>query len=643
MGENEKWGRALQAAFVVSGYDQEIEDPDDERADRRWEQKQHPRHDAILARMLRRAVDLKANRSLEQFLPAARWARGPEVDPVLAVLTVYADDDIRREAVEAVGWRLRKRKGPADPLLKALKHRDPVTQLLAAEGLARAGREESLSVLLAAVDLQSDLALRQRAVLALGELGDARALDLLLKIVNDPEHLLRDQAAEALGHMGRSGKADEVLQLLQELARGDGSLAEGALKGLRWFDHPEGWQLIRKRAGDSGNGMQSTAVELLGYDDEPATRELLPRLLAEADDYDVFQAAMTSARRLWGPDSLEPDYAAVQNKEVGADEVEDSFRRLQERGDAKRMLEVLPKLDAEGAARLKGILLGRQPLPVAEAQAVVAGPDAAAAGVAAHLLGRAGPAAAGSARSVAAALARWWGEWDRGRQEESRRGTAAGKLVGHLLEPLRSLLWAAGRLGGAETTLIAVATTRPDAVYDRPLRREAVAALAAVKPGKEVIRAMEGLAAGDDPEIRAMAAQAVVQDDPGRAADVAGRVLSDRVAFNRVAARDGAGLNDTLRGAASQVHYQGVAVPHLAARRDVAALAAVANNRSLPEETRFGAVEGLAAMASEAAEAELVKIGQSADSPEELRKAAWRGRRRSKRARLRGAGTEVAK
>src|SRR5262249_5117137 len=132
----ERMGGALRAAHVVSGFDQAIEDPDDENPDRRWEEKQFPRHPATLARVLRRAIELKPDRELAEFLPGARWARGPEVDPDRAVLTVHADNDIRHEAVEAVGWRLRKRKGPAEPLLKALKHRDPVTQFLAAEGLA---------------------------------------------------------------------------------------------------------------------------------------------------------------------------------------------------------------------------------------------------------------------------------------------------------------------------------------------------------------------------------------------------------------------------------------------------------------------------------------------------------------------------
>ncbi len=633
MAEQIKWrAAALSAAYVVSGFDQEVEDPEDENPDRRWEQKQHPRQDAILARLLKRATDLKADGTLTSTLPDARWARGREVDSPLAVLTVYADDDIRQAAVEAVGWRLRKRGGPAEPLLKALKHRDPETQFLAAEGLARGGRPEGLGPLMAAVDLQEDLALRQRAVDALGELGDPRALDLLLKIANDPEHALRLAAVEAVGRMGRSAKAHELLELLLNLARGTDRVAERALRGLRWFDHPEGWQLIRRRAIDASPPLQFTPVELLGHNDDPATRDVLLRLLAEAEDYVLFKTAQGSSRRLWGAESLEPDYAAVRNPQWGSDD-DDVFRRLQERGDARRLLEILPHLPAQAAARAKGILLSRQPPPVAEAQTVVAGPDAAAAGVAAHLLGRAGATEAGPA--VAAALRRWWGEWDKGRQEESRRGAQPGKLTGPLREPLRSLAWAAGRLGVATDTLIAVATTRADVPFDRPLRREAVAALATGAPSKAALAALEGLAAGGDPEIRATAAQAVARGDPARAGGVAGRVLSDRVAFNRVANQDGAALAETLHQAAGQVHYQGVAVPHLAARRDVAGLTAVANNRALSEETRIGAVEGLAAAASEEAEAQLANIGRAPENPEELRKAAWRGLRRSKRARQR--------
>jgi ParB family chromosome partitioning protein len=636
MAGNEKWRvGALANAVMVSGFEQPIEDEEDEKPDRSWETKQHPRNGAIFARVLKRATELKANGTLAAWMAEARWARGSEVDAPLAVLTVYADDDIRRAAVEAVGWRLRKRSGPAEPLLKALKHRDPETQFLAAEGLGRGGRSEALGPLMAAVDLQEDAALRERAVDALGELGDPRALDLLLKIVNDAEHALRDRAVEALGRMGRSGKAHELLELLLNLARGSDPISMPALYGLRWFDHPEGWQLIRRRAAATSAWLQSDAVQLLGYNDDPATRDLLLKLLADPNNSAVLEEALASARRLWGRDSLEPDYAALRNENLESDDLDTIIRRLQERGDARRLLEILPRVPADSAERLKGILLSRQPLPVAEAQTVVAGPDAAAAGVAAHLLGRAAVSESGA--PVAAALRRWWGEWDKGRQEETRRGAVPGRLVGHLLDPLRSLCWAAGRLGGAADTLIAAATTRPDVPFDRALRREAVAALATGPSSPAVVSALDGLAAGGDPEIRATAAQAVARDDPARAAAVAGRVLSDRVAFNRAAGGDGAGLTDTLRKAAGQVHYQGVTVPHLTARHDVIGLAAVANNGTLSEETRLGAVEGLAAAATEEAEKELAAVGRSLENPEELRKAAWRGLRRSKRARQRAA------
>ena len=58
---------------------------------------------------------------------------------------------------------------------------------------------------------------------------------------------------------------------------------------------------------------------------------------------------------------------------------------------------------------------------------------------------------------------------------------------------------------------------------------------------------------------------------------------------------------------------------------DVEGLAAVAEDRTLPEATRLGAIEGLAATALEPAEAVLRRIGLAAEEDEELCKAAWAG------------------
>ena len=60
LGEkNPKWRKdAFNAVVTVSGYDQRIDDPEDERLDKSWLKKQFPRHDAILAKLMDRAFAL---------------------------------------------------------------------------------------------------------------------------------------------------------------------------------------------------------------------------------------------------------------------------------------------------------------------------------------------------------------------------------------------------------------------------------------------------------------------------------------------------------------------------------------------------------------------------------------------------------
>jgi len=59
----------------------------------------------------------------------------------------------------------------------------------------------------------------------------------------------------------------------------------------------------------------------------------------------------------------------------------------------------------------------------------------------------------------------------------------------------------------------------------------------------------------------------------------------------------------------------------------------VARDRKKPEAARLGAIEGLGVMATEAAEAVLTQVGAADGDDEDVRKAAWRALRRSKRAR----------
>ncbi|MFO0822138.1 MAG: hypothetical protein U0792_03295 [Gemmataceae bacterium] len=118
-------------------------------------------------------------------------------------------------------------------------------------------------------------------------------------------------------------------------------------------------------------------------------------------------------------------------------------------------------------------------------------------------------------------------------------------------------------------------------------------------------------------------------------------MLSDRPSFNRVVAAKAVHAADVAK-AAGEVHYQPVVLPVLVDEKDVKTLAAVAKDRKVPDVARLGAVEGLGVMAAETAEAVLVEIGTAKDDDKEIRKAAWRALRRSKRARKRGAANTLA-
>ncbi|SIO58295.1 chromosome partitioning protein, ParB family [Singulisphaera sp. GP187] len=652
--ENDRKRRelAFAAVLTISGFDQYIPDPEDEQADRRWESEQYPRHPEIIARLLDRCSALGEPRLLNRLIPGARWARAKVVDPALATLVLHPDEALRRGVVEALGWRVRKRASDPELLLKVLSHQDPITQFLAAEALAKGGRTEGLNVLLASLDFVSDLTLRRRAVKALGELGDERALDTLLRLASDPGHALQEQAAEAIGHLGRSSQGDEIFKLLERYTKAEQALlAANAVRGLRWLDTRAGWQAVRRVAleGDS-LPVRGTALEMLGFNDDPATRDLLLRQLAGGDEdgdandvTHLFNLTLASARRLFGPDSLEPDYALLRNPELD-DEAEQrkAVARVCERGEASPIFEIVTKASREVQALLTTQLLNRPSLPLEAAWVALERPEAPAVELAARVLGRAGQAAKPKVAALETVLPRWRDAWEECRRKSERGEDDATERLAESLTPcVRILVWAAGRLGTARETLLEMAEARAGDRAYRPIRLEAVTALAAWKPTPAIAAALERAALGDDPELRGFAASAAGRVGGDLAARLVGPFLSDRVTFSRVVKNKEVEAAGPARLAAARIHEQGVVLPYLVAQADVEGLTAVMEDRSLSTPTRLGAVEALAKLGREDAEERLRTLGAAADDDEDLRKAAWRGLRRSKRARVKAAGSEV--
>lgn len=665
---------ALRSAILtVSGHDQWVGDSDDQNPQDRsaWMKDQHPRHDAILARLLEWTLnDGDADTITNTLLEPVRWSLGKDVDAVFPTLCASPNADLRDAAVEAYGWRFRKRGAAPEPLLKALKHKNPVTQFLAAEGLARGGRGEGMQVLLSGIEYLEDHGHRNRAVQALGELGDPRSVDKLLALATEDGNPLQQAATEAVGHLKKSPQADAVFRLLEKHAKAQNDLAQRALVGLRYFDTPSGWDIVRAKVNAKGYGwwlsrVRATAAEQLGYNDDPATRDLLLKTLRTVTDYQLTPEAYKAARRLWGRDSLEPNYNLLQNPNAGSfintGEDGGALEPVLKKGDPLRIMAVFPNCGPQIQMQLESALLTRPDLPVREAIDALTHADEGTVRLATRLLGRAPNADAKDA--IGAALAKWWQVWqDRranpgaavsssdddddyydndddnygrsGNQPKSGSLSNAGEVV-------ESLLFTAGRVGVPAEAIANVARSRADDPLARGIRLEAVRCLALGTVSPAVLDTLDALAVGPDADVRVLAAEMLARFDAGRAAKLAAQMLSDRPAFNRlVVAKAVHGAN--VVSAAASAHLQPVALPVFVAEKDVATLAAVAKDRKAPEAARFGAVEGLGVMATEPAEQVLVEIGTAKDDEKELRKAAWRALRRSKRARARGAVNTLA-
>ncbi len=644
---------AARALLVIAGFDQPIEDPGDQWVDRTWEEKQHPRHDSVLAKLIARHLELESPRGKYiPLLPAARWSRSGAVDPVLASLANHPDDAVRRDAVESIGWRLRKRaEGEqdakqqtalattrSDALLAALQHRDPETKFLAAEGLALAsrtnvqgpqatGRKEGITVLMSAIELLSDLGQRHRAVLALGETADPQSLDLLLRLAGDDAHALQNSAAKAIGHLGNTDEAEKILALLKRLTSASWPVATGALQGLRYLDTAGAWQFLRDQAQQLDGGLRDVAIEQLSYNDDPATKDLFLEILS-GDQW--HNGTVNAARRLFGADSLEPDYVLLNSDSQYDVEMDDEFHclaRVCDQGVAERIFDILSGCEEDVRQVLATSLLQRKPQPTDTAADALQSKAWQAVDVAAHIIGRSEDKK--FVKPIAQALRFWTDRWNDLRERSTH--TSQREEMRGAQQCLQRIAWAASRLCAGKSELLTLLETNQHVLSFAPVRVAAIEALGEMKLTKTDIAKLLPLTSDGTAAIRRKAAQLVASHDAANVSAAIDEALSDREMYQQVEST-GVDVTSVLGSAASQIHHQPIVLPTLIKNQNVEVLAEVAANAEASETARLGAIEGLGRIITAQAQERLAEIAQSDSADEELRKAAWRSLRRSKRA-----------
>jgi ParB family chromosome partitioning protein len=556
-----------------------------------------------------------------------------DVDDRAAELTLEKlltdrDATVRTGAAEALA--LRAEYVPSATLAaleSALRGGRRELVLPAALGLAARKRAEAFQPLLL-VAKAGEGTERDRALLALGSLGDRRALEHLKPLL-DPEpddeasRQLTPAAVEALGRLLPALTGDEAEEIDQRLERialaGPSNLRVRALTGLRYAGK---LGLIERVAADqeASNDVRQHAVAQLGLAAAPSSETVLAELLNDSN-WNIRQAAVESLGKVLGGDRTRVSLHALGSTYSEVQRPAATF--LASAGDASILVSRLGGIaSAEVRQMLREGLIRRGDAVItsarAELDAALRGEDPLPRTEAAWIVGSA--AAAQLAEGVTAATARGEAGW----REASARNVAT--RIANETAAWFASLWAARRVRAQGAVAVEASATAAVADDRAPanVRRESAAVLA--EAGSASATKTLGNAIGDiDREVRSIAAETVARAAPQTAADLV-RGLGSRADASTVAplaltawpslASDMIAKGDT--------RWIGLAIS-LSGQRTIELLAIA---RTKGHEGRLAAIGALGALGGDAVKEALEAIHADTSEEDAVKLAAWKALKR---------------
>lgn len=500
--------------------------------------------DTLAISYLRRAasstdVDLRlhATRALRDIDDAG-------AESLLARLVEDRDESIRVSACEALAFRTEYVDGATiDALDSTLRGGRRELVLPAAEGLASRRRPEAFQALILVFKAGSQQD-RQRAVLALGTLGDRRAL-VELEPFLDPKAELEEEdneiipdIVEALGrmlpHLTDSDEfGDELTRVRAVVERqareGDEEeLRTRAMYGLRHAGDDRSRVLLESIATDQRDDfdIRECAIQQLGLLRNPASESVLADLLNDDDD-DHRREAMTALQRIFPKERTRTSLLALKSEYDDISSPAAGF--LARRGDPQVLIGRLADIASdEVRTRLRRGLIRRVACPVDEVRALLLGDAVGQRADAAWIACASGKRELADA--VVASARASQESWHQARANLASADDYTGQArVTSAEEAWRASLWAGQQLGGDVLSLARNVVPERDA----PGSVRAIALRILADDGNAADLAIVTPCLSDSSaEIRVAAAATAATLAPGKAGDVlAGMAVADAAAM----------------------------------------------------------------------------------------------------------------
>lgn len=234
------------------------------------------------------SADIRANAAVS----LGRVGDTRAVDPLITALN-DEDSSVRLNAAVSLGEIGDPRA--IGPLIETLNDETPEVWRNVTEALGKFG-EPAVDPLIAVLSdrNQQSSYVRPQAALALGYTGNARAVDPLIKALQDEEWLVRSQAARALGYIGDLKAVEPLIEALDDeewtvlgsvataLGKiGDPKAVDPLITALKYEDSAR-TQLLR---AIPNRWVRSAAATALGDIGDPRAVSPLTVALGDGDEY----------------------------------------------------------------------------------------------------------------------------------------------------------------------------------------------------------------------------------------------------------------------------------------------------------------------------------------------------------------------